>query len=597
MSSFSIPLSGLTANSEALDSIANNLANMNTIGYKDTRTLFQDMLYQNLGSSGAGDPIQIGMGTTVGSNEAIFTQGSPETTGVDTDMAIEGNGFFVTDNHGVQQYTRAGDFTMGANGALLASDGSDVMGYAANTAGVIDTNQPIQALSIMEGQTFPAQATTIIGGDMSLDSAESVSYPTAQATSAIDMTAGFNPSDATGATFSQTETVYDSAGTSHVLTFNFTKSSTADEWTYNITIPGTDVGQSSASPVVVTSGTVAFDPTTGDLTNVTVDNGESGTAPSTEPGDVTGISVSDLNGGASLTFDWDIMDSSGNPTLSETSGTSGVSSVSQNGYAASAATYTTTISEVYDAQGNAHSLTLNCWKTGSNQWQYTLTIPGADVGQDATAVQVAAGTLGFDGSGQLNSVTVTSSLGNTAKVTAVSGQSGSVGNITGITIPSLADGATSLDFTWDLFNASGDPTISQAAGDSSSSIQAENGYSAGSLQSISVTSAGVIEGVFSNGQQQNVGQLAIASFANEEGLAASGNSDFQQTLASGTASIGVAGSAGRGTILGSSLEESNVDIATEFSNLIVAQQAYEANARTMTTFDNVAQDTINLIQP
>src|SRR3981081_3662019 len=116
MPNFSIPLSGLTAESTALSTIANNLANQNTTGYKNKAVLFSDLFYQNLGTTGSGNPIQLGAGTQVGSLPSLFTQGSVQATGVATDVAIQGAGFFAVQNgSGVVSYTRAGDFLVDAN--------------------------------------------------------------------------------------------------------------------------------------------------------------------------------------------------------------------------------------------------------------------------------------------------------------------------------------------------------------------------------------------------------------------------------------------------------------------------------------------------
>src|ERR1700757_3518777 len=112
MPAFSIPLSGLTASSEALAAIANNLANLNTVGYKDTQVQFRDLFYQTLGTSGNGDPIQLGAGTAVAAMPSQFTQGSINPTSVDTDVAINQDGFFIVSKDGVTNYTRAGNFTL-----------------------------------------------------------------------------------------------------------------------------------------------------------------------------------------------------------------------------------------------------------------------------------------------------------------------------------------------------------------------------------------------------------------------------------------------------------------------------------------------------
>src|SRR5208283_2931279 len=110
MPNFSIPLSGLDANSAALSTTANNLANLNTVGYKDQQIQFSDLFYQNIGTDGAGDPIQQGAGVEVSSHPTNFTQGDNTPTGIDTDVAINGNGFFVVRQGGVETYTRAGNF-------------------------------------------------------------------------------------------------------------------------------------------------------------------------------------------------------------------------------------------------------------------------------------------------------------------------------------------------------------------------------------------------------------------------------------------------------------------------------------------------------
>ncbi len=125
----------------------------------------------------------------------------------------------------------------------------------------------------------------------------------------------------------------------------------------------------------------------------------------------------------------------------------------------------------------------------------------------------------------------------------------------------------------------------------------QNGYGAGTLQSYAINSNGVINGVLSNGQTLALGQIALATFPNYGGLTNLGANDFQTSLASGAASISAPGTGGCGTIDGGSLEASNVDIATAFTQLIQAQTGYEANSKAITTVDAVMQSIISLIQP
>src|ERR1035438_9346004 len=174
MASFSTSMSGLSAAEAALNVISNNLANLNTTGFKDQSANFSTLFYQSLGDSGAGNPIQIGAGTQIGSVSTNFTQGNTETTGIDTNMAIQGNGFFVVQNDGTQEYTRAGDFTTNTAGYLVDSNGNYVMGYPA-TNGTVSPSQALAPLQISDGQLSPANATTEVNLDMNLDAAASTS--------------------------------------------------------------------------------------------------------------------------------------------------------------------------------------------------------------------------------------------------------------------------------------------------------------------------------------------------------------------------------------------------------------------------------------
>ncbi len=131
---------------------------------------------------------------------------------------------------------------------------------------------------------------------------------------------------------------------------------------------------------------------------------------------------------------------------------------------------------------------------------------------------------------------------------------------------------------------------------SATSSTNQDGYASGTLQTYSVSGNGTIEGVFNNGQTIALGQIALASFANEQGLMRTGSNNFVAGLSSGQPSIGAPTTGGLGSLQGGALEDSNVDLATEFSNLIVAERYYQANAQTVTTFDQVMQTTQSMIQ-
>lgn len=209
-----------------------------------------------------------------------------------------------------------------------------------------------------------------------------------------------------------------------------------------------------------------------------------------------------------------------------------------------------------------------------------LSISGANVSasgaviQDPIASANATGAMTFDANG--NRVSPAS-------------------NVAGISFAALSDGAASLNMTWDLYGSNRKSTISQIDQTSAVASTTQDGYASGDYSGFSIGSDGTVTATFSNGQKLNVAQLALGNVVNLQGLKALGDGDYATTLASGTATIGTSGTAGLGTMVGGALEASNVNISAEFSNLIIAQRAFEANSKAVTTFDTVTQETINMI--
>src|SRR6185437_7261251 len=158
MGSFSTALSGLSADSVALNTIGNNLANLNTTAFKKQTTNFEDLFYQQIGENGANDALQVGVGTKVASTSTSYLQGSVNPTGDTKDMALSGDGFFVVQQNGVQSLTRAGDFQLDSNGNLTTSEGENVMGYSA-VNGVISGGSALVPLALPTGSTESAKAT------------------------------------------------------------------------------------------------------------------------------------------------------------------------------------------------------------------------------------------------------------------------------------------------------------------------------------------------------------------------------------------------------------------------------------------------------
>jgi flagellar hook protein FlgE len=231
--------------------------------------------------------------------------------------------------------------------------------------------------------------------------------------------------------------------------------------------------------------------------------------------------------------------------------------------------------QVYDSLGTAHTLTFTCTKTATaNQWQYSAAVPDADVASPPFAP--ITGNLTFDSNGNLISPAATD----------VPPQ---------ISVPGLADSASDLNITWNLFNGT-TPRISQFAQTSAASAEAQNGSPAADLVSLGLADGGQVLAKYSNGQQVVVGQMAMATIRNPESLIAVGNSNYQASALTALPAVGLPGTGGRGNVLGGSIEASTVDIAKEFTNLIIYQRGYEANAHVVTTVDQLSQDTINLKQ-
>ncbi len=229
---------------------------------------------------------------------------------------------------------------------------------------------------------------------------------------------------------------------------------------------------------------------------------------------------------------------------------------------------------VFDSLGDSHQITFQFTRTATG-WDYELQIPAADTGGLDTdpPVVLDSGSITFDGQGQIATP---------------------AGNVTGITVSSLANGADDLLIDWQLFDDEGQGLITQFNLQSQVSDSFQNGNSAGILSSIVVRRDGVIEGLFTNGESSPVGQIALAKFVNPQGLVKISGNLYARTSASGDPTIGEPETGGRGLVRGNSLESSNVDIAEEFVKLIIFQRAYQANSRLVTTADEVVQEAIAL---
>jgi flagellar hook protein FlgE len=294
---FSTALSGLSASSTAINVVGNDLANLNTTGYKANELAFSDLMSQTLGGSGS----QMGMGVGQVSSYAKYTQGSLQNTGSPTDVAVQGNGFFVVnDNNGQQLYTRDGAFQVNSSGQLTTATGELVQGWN-SLNGNVDTNAPISTIAVPLGATIPATATTGMKLGVNLDSRGTVGGTTGK--------------------FSAPIQVVDSQGNVHTLTASFTKTA-ANAWDYSVSIPQSDLASATASNTVA-SGSLTFDA-----------NGQLTTPAATA--DPQALSITGLADGAGdMSIGWNLYDpTTSQPLLTQVAESSGLASTWQDGLAA-----------------------------------------------------------------------------------------------------------------------------------------------------------------------------------------------------------------------------------------------------------------------
>ncbi len=244
-----------------------------------------------------------------------------------------------------------------------------------------------------------------------------------------------------------------------------------------------------------------------------------------------------------------------------------------NASAAVGSTFTASV-QIYDALGAVHTATVTYTKTAPGAWGYDISVPGADVtgGTAGTPFSIGTGNLTFNATGVL-----------TAPAADVV-----------VTSPVWANGAAPTNFTWDLIDASGTPSLTGYAAASATSSITQNGFAAGTVNPITIDASGRIQATIGTGRTIVIAQLALVSFNNPQGLVKIGSNRFGESEASGIPNVGTAGTGGRGSVFGSALEQSNVDIAQEFTQMILAQRGYQANSRSITVADELLVETLNL---
>ncbi len=566
-------LSGLNANARQLDVIGNNISNVNTTAFKSSRMLFANQFSRTLSAgsppgtnTGGSNPSQVGLGVTIAGTQRNFSPGSVSSTGDPRDLAIDGAGFFIVNRAGTQMYTRAGSFRQNNANDLVSIGGDQVQGFGVDAnfnviPGVLgNINIPVGTMTL-------AQATRNVQLGGNLNSGGDVpTHGSLTSFAAMHALPTASPAPASGDMLETTTRLVDiensaspgnplmSAGETIKLTgakkgsqdiadatFTVTNTSTVQDYmdfvnnTLNINTT-TGPNPDGASPGAV------LDPVTGVLSIV----GNTGTSNSL---DVKTANVALIaSGGASS-----------NPFALTTAKTADGESVMTSFVA-------------YDSLGTP--LTINLRMTLESKqggtgttWRYFAESPD-NKGANAIA---GTGTLTFDSSGRISGIPTV-----------------------GLSIDRTGTGAASPLVLNMSFGGQSSGVTSLADQTSALASLSQDGAPIGTLQGFSVGQDGRITGGFSNGLTRTLGQVAIATFTNAEGLVDVGGNSYRTGSNSGDALIGPALTLGSGKIVGGALELSNVDLSQEFVNLILASTGYSAASRVITTTDTLMQQLLQL---
>jgi flagellar hook protein FlgE len=527
--------SGLNADSNALGIISDNIANSNTVGYKETSADFSTLVTQ-LGSSTNYAP----GGVQSSPIYNIDQQGVIQAASSTTDLAISGSGFFVVDSSssgasstGTVSYTRAGNFSVDANGNLVNSAGLYLQGQPLTSA---------QSQAIADGDT--AQLTST-----SLSSLQTVNVSgisgTAKATGNVSLSATLPATEtASSSTATMTVPIYDSEGVEHNMTLTLTRVPSTPS-TESFALGGTGYASSDTFTTTIDGQT---------FTSAAM------TSSSPTINDVAQAINASLNG---TTYTASVVN--GNIQISDSSGEPLTASIAANG----------TAPETFTSTGAA----VNGTPAPANQWEVSASI--ADAG--ATTVNIASGDniVQFNDNGTLDLAASTFATPDALTIN---------------WDPSVSGGNPTQSITFNLGNNDANNGLSEAGSSFVAGNNTQDGVQYGSFTGVSISSAGIVTANFSNGLSQAIYIVPIATFANPDGLMPQSGNTYTQSAASGTPLLSQAGTGAAGDISPSSLEESTVDIATEFSNLIITQNAYAANSKVITTANQMLQTLMQVIQ-
>jgi len=654
LDSIFIGITGVNSHQTRMNVISNNVANVNTTAYKGSRANFADVMSKLLLEGGparsqiaATNPQQSGMGVEVSSIDTIHRQGTLQTTGIDTDLAIEGEGFFIVSNGSEDLYTRDGTFAFDTNGKLYdPGTGFAVQGNLANADGTFRSE--VGDLTIPLDRESEATATTTIRISGNLDASGSgVGAPTWSDSTLFGQPArvvsnpnpGF-PLDLTAFDNAGLKVSIDHGGALTESTLNIPTKTYADrveligELNSQISVNGSlknkilfktnalgelvlrtveggeqiSIKIDNADPAINIAAELGFAADAQQIgtraANTDLINDLANVGSDLTDGDIIRFTGAKPNGerfDGRFTFDTDTSDTvqalfsmventyggvqAGlDPDTGQLILTDAVSGDRVVGFDINFSLLDTGIgsgifgneppfefstnTQIYDEKGSAHSLTMGFTKSVvDNEWNWIATIDGLtpDSGNNGTIVFNEDGTLRTFESSDKAPITFTPGEGTPE-----------------LTVEIGADSTARLG------------GLTQFVAPSSVSVREQDGRSAGSLVSVSFEPNGNITGLFSNGTAENLGRVSLASFGNVDGLKRQGDNLFMQTESSGQALVGTAESTVQGSIRSGAIEMSNVDLAQEFTNMIVTQRGFQANARSITTSDELLTEVVNL---
>lgn len=541
--------SGLLSHQRKLDVVANNLANVNTTAYKAQRISFADLIYQTL-SSGNGtstdkrlagtNPSQIGNGVRVASIQRNFEQGVLQITGGGLDFAIEGGGFFAVSNNASTYYTRDGQFTLNAKGYLTISNTgmlvqrSGTIGEPAE--GKIGYQEPgDSSIKIPLGAVVPGKATATAKFSGNIPSAAKPPAAEILSSRAPFKVGAANATSATLLNSLDKNSVdYVAGDFIDVSGTNPDGSAFSGSLAVNATTTLGDLA--TYIDGLLTGASATFDNATGKLV-VTADN--------LGPAEMSLTFADDVGNTGSTNFD-------DNEAIVSTEGKDG--------------DIVTTNVQIFDARGQTQTMIAEFQKQNNNTWDLTFSFAdpvGTMVDSTVTGIE-------FNDDGTFFRINGTG-IGNSEIE---------------IDFDSIADNQTiKLDFSKLAHTPNNFETFFE-----------QDGFKSGVLKSVNVGGDGLLEGLATNGVRIPIAQLAIAGFVNEQALLSEGNNLFSETLNSGSAIVGKGLTGSRGQVVLGNLELSNVDIAYEFTQLIIAQRGFSANARTVTVTDQLLEELTGIVR-